>query len=165
MKVYMSVTLAVAYSQNSVPFLEHITIAKHSVYGRAFAAIVSFQDFESMPANRMLPPPTRPLETMVLPYQSLKEPPTGIGFDHSSDSSQLFKWVMPTTPEKVAQTLVLGLRKDSSEILVGWQSHLAVWGNRLTPWMVERVTRFAAPLAGSHQTIQARLRTAKAGSR
>jgi len=78
---------------------------------------------------------------------------------------QLFKWVMPTTPEKVAQTLVLGLRKDSSEILVGWQSHLAVWGNRLTPWMVERVTRFAAPLAGSHRTIQARLRTAKAGSR
>ena len=78
---------------------------------------------------------------------------------------QLFKWVMPTTPEKVAQTLVLGLRKDSSEILVGWQSHLAVWGNRLTPWMVERVTQFAAPLAGSHQTIQARLRTARAGSR
>ena len=78
---------------------------------------------------------------------------------------QLFKWVMPTTPEKVAQTLVLGLEKDSSEILVGWQSHLAVWGNRLMPWMVEGMTRLAAPLAGSRQTIEARLRTARAGSR
>ena len=85
----MSVTLAVAYSQNSMPFLEHITIAKHSVYGRAFAAIELFQGFGSMPANRMLPPPAT-LETIVLPYQSLKEPPTGIGFDHSSDSSQFF---------------------------------------------------------------------------
>ena len=78
---------------------------------------------------------------------------------------QLFKWVMPTTPEKVAQTLVLGLDRDSSEILVGWQSHLAVWGNRLMPWMVESMTRFAAPLAGSRQTIEARLREARAGSR
>ena len=85
----MSVTLAVAYSQNSMPFLEHITIAKRLVYGRAFAAIELFQGFGFMPANRMLPPPAT-LETIVLPYQSLKEPPTGIGFDHSSDSSQFF---------------------------------------------------------------------------
>ena len=78
---------------------------------------------------------------------------------------QLFKWVLPTTPEKVAQTLILGLEKDSSEILVGWQSHLAVWGNRFVPWLVESMTRFAAPLAESRQSIETRLREARAGSR
>ena len=78
---------------------------------------------------------------------------------------QLFKWVMPTTPEKVAQTLILGLEKDSPEILVGWQSHLAVWGNRLVPWIVESMTRFAAPLADRRQTLETKLREARVGSR
>lgn len=59
---------------------------------------------------------------------------------------QWFRWVIPTTPEKVAQALVQGLQKDNSEILVGWQSHLAVWSNRLLPWLVERMVHFAAPL-------------------
>ena len=31
---------------------------------------------------------------------------------------QWFRWVMPTTPQKVAQALVVGLQKDSPEILV-----------------------------------------------
>ncbi len=78
---------------------------------------------------------------------------------------RLFRWVLPTTPHKVAQTLILGLEKESSEILVGWQSHLAVWGNRLTPWLVEMVTRLAAPLAENRDLINARLREARAGSR
>ncbi|NJO41133.1 MAG: SDR family NAD(P)-dependent oxidoreductase [Cyanobacteria bacterium CRU_2_1] len=56
-----------------------------------------------------------------------------------------FRWAMPTTPQKVAQALIAGLYQESPEILVGWQSHLAVWGNRIAPWLLERVLRFAAP--------------------
>ena len=59
---------------------------------------------------------------------------------------QWFRWVMPTTPQKVAQSLVRGLQAESPEILVGWQSHLAVWGNRLLPWLMEKISRWAAPL-------------------
>lgn len=39
---------------------------------------------------------------------------------------QWFRWVVPMTPKQVATTLIAGLRKESPEILVGWQSHLAV---------------------------------------
>ncbi|NJL82039.1 MAG: SDR family NAD(P)-dependent oxidoreductase [Chloroflexaceae bacterium] len=44
-----------------------------------------------------------------------------------------FRWVSPTTAEKVAQALVRGLRRGSSEILVGWQTWLAVWCDRSRP--------------------------------
>jgi 3-oxoacyl-[acyl-carrier protein] reductase len=76
-----------------------------------------------------------------------------------------FRWVMPTTPQKVAQALVSGLERESTEILVGWQSHLAVWGNRLMPWLVEKFTQFAAPVSKSRAALDARLRTARVGSR
>ncbi|MEL7084250.1 MAG: SDR family NAD(P)-dependent oxidoreductase [Cyanobacteria bacterium P01_G01_bin.4] len=56
-----------------------------------------------------------------------------------------FKWVKSVTPEQVAQALVRGLRQDSSEVLVGWQSHATVWLNRLMPGVVERLVRVAAP--------------------
>jgi 3-oxoacyl-[acyl-carrier protein] reductase len=78
---------------------------------------------------------------------------------------QLFRWVLPTTPQKVAQTLISGLEKESPEILVGWQSHLAVWGNRLVPWLVESVTRLAAPLAETSEEVEVRLRAARAAVR
>lgn len=58
---------------------------------------------------------------------------------------QWFRWVVPVTPQRVAQALVAGLHQESSEILVGWQSHLAVWGNRIAPWLLEKVLRTAAP--------------------
>jgi 3-oxoacyl-[acyl-carrier protein] reductase len=58
---------------------------------------------------------------------------------------QWFRWVVPMTPQQVAQALVVGLRQESGEILVGWQSHLAVWGYRVMPWLVETVLRWAAP--------------------
>jgi 3-oxoacyl-[acyl-carrier protein] reductase len=74
-----------------------------------------------------------------------------------------FRWVIPTTPQKVAQSLVRGLQTDSPEILVGWQSHLAVWANRLLPRLMEKLTRFAAPLSEEHPL--ARLREARANSR
>ncbi|NMF63182.1 SDR family NAD(P)-dependent oxidoreductase [Brasilonema octagenarum] len=56
-----------------------------------------------------------------------------------------FRWVVPITPQKVAQALVSGLQRDSPEILVGWQTHLAVWCNRIAPWLLEKVLQMAAP--------------------
>jgi 3-oxoacyl-[acyl-carrier protein] reductase len=57
-----------------------------------------------------------------------------------------FRWVVPATPQEVAQALVVGLRRESPEILVGWQSHLAVWCSHLAPWLVEKVVQVSAPL-------------------
>lgn len=56
-----------------------------------------------------------------------------------------FRWVKAMTPKQVAIALIDGLRRESPEILVGWQSHLAVWLNRIAPWLLERVLLFAAP--------------------
>lgn len=58
---------------------------------------------------------------------------------------QWFRWAVPVTPQRVAQALITGLHQESSEILVGWQSHLAVWGNRIAPWLLEKVLQTAAP--------------------
>jgi 3-oxoacyl-[acyl-carrier protein] reductase len=58
-----------------------------------------------------------------------------------------FRWVVPTTSQEVAQALMAGLEKGSNEILVGWQSHLAVLGNRVAPGLVERFLQLAAPLS------------------
>jgi len=58
---------------------------------------------------------------------------------------KLFRWVMPMTPEKVAQTLVLGLFKNRSEILVGWQSYLAVWCQRIFPQLLQKIMILSAP--------------------
>ncbi|MDF5719796.1 MAG: SDR family NAD(P)-dependent oxidoreductase [Rhizonema sp. PD37] len=60
---------------------------------------------------------------------------------------ELFRWVMPMTPEKVAQALIVGLQRDSPEILVGWQSHLAVWCQYLAPWLLEKILQMANPQA------------------
>lgn len=62
---------------------------------------------------------------------------------------KLFRWVMPMTPEKVAQALVAGLYRNSSEILVGWQSYLAVWCQRIFPWLLEKILMLAAPRVSS----------------
>jgi 3-oxoacyl-[acyl-carrier protein] reductase len=59
---------------------------------------------------------------------------------------KLFAFVRAATPQQVAQALVRGLHRDKEEILVGWQSHLAVWGQRLAPWLLEKVLLIAAPL-------------------
>ncbi|NER95636.1 MAG: SDR family NAD(P)-dependent oxidoreductase [Symploca sp. SIO1B1] len=58
---------------------------------------------------------------------------------------KLFRWVVPMTPHRVAKALVTGVRKQSPEILVGWQSHLAVWCDRILPWLLEKVLLMAAP--------------------
>lgn len=62
-----------------------------------------------------------------------------------------FRWIVPTTPEKVAQVLVARLDKESPEILVGWQSHLAVWFNRIAPRLLESILLMAAPMNDRQQ--------------
>ncbi|BAZ20753.1 3-oxoacyl-[acyl-carrier-protein] reductase [Kalymmatonema gypsitolerans NIES-4073] len=78
---------------------------------------------------------------------------------------QWFRWVLPTSAQKVAQALVTGLARDSPEILIGWQSHLAVWCNRMAPWLLEKVLLMAAPLSQNRQPRYPRLRHARATSR
>jgi 3-oxoacyl-[acyl-carrier protein] reductase len=58
---------------------------------------------------------------------------------------KIFRWVITMTPQQVAQALVTGLQKDAPEILVGWQSHLAVWCQRLSPWLLEMILHLATP--------------------
>lgn len=60
---------------------------------------------------------------------------------------QLFRWVVPMTPEQVAKALVAGLHKDTPEILVGWQSHLAVWCKSLAPGLLNKIMKMASPLS------------------
>ncbi len=73
---------------------------------------------------------------------------------------QWFKWVVPVTPQKVAKALIDGLQNESQEILVGWQSHLAVWGQRIAPWLIERVLVMAAPLSKDKRKRYRRLKEA-----
>jgi 3-oxoacyl-[acyl-carrier protein] reductase len=73
---------------------------------------------------------------------------------------RLFRWVIPMSPQKVAEVLVAGLSNNSSEILVGWQSHLAVWCQRLAPWLLELILKLATPpkqVAKKHQLYQRRV--------
>lgn len=58
---------------------------------------------------------------------------------------ELFRWVKPTTAEQVADALIIGLKKKSPEILIGWQSHLAVLCQRLAPWLLEIILHIARP--------------------
>ena len=58
---------------------------------------------------------------------------------------KLFRWVMPMTTEKVAQTLVAKLSRNSGEILVGWQSYLAVWCQRVFPQLLDKIMMLSAP--------------------
>ena len=57
----------------------------------------------------------------------------------------LFRGVIPMTPEQVAQALVIGIENDTAEILVGWQSHLAVLCQRLAPWLLDIILQLATP--------------------
>ncbi len=56
-----------------------------------------------------------------------------------------FRGVVPNTVEQVARACLEGINKDSQEVLVGWQSHLAVWCNRLSPRLLEQVLKLTAP--------------------
>jgi 3-oxoacyl-[acyl-carrier protein] reductase len=56
-----------------------------------------------------------------------------------------FRWVSVMPPSQVARALIDGIRQESPEILVGWQSHLAVLCNRIAPGLLERILLFSAP--------------------
>lgn len=71
---------------------------------------------------------------------------------------QRFRWVVSTTPQQVAEALIQGLKQESPEILVGWQSHLAVWANRIMPQLVEKCLQWAAPPLKPQRKPYARLR-------
>ncbi len=65
-----------------------------------------------------------------------------------TDMVRDFRWfrgVQPMTAEAVALALVKGLQQGKSEILVGWQAHLAVWCHRFAPNLLERIVQWAAP--------------------
>ena len=56
-----------------------------------------------------------------------------------------FRWVSIMTPKQVAEALIAGLDREAPEILVGWQSHLAVWCHRLFPFLMEKILLMASP--------------------
>ena len=67
---------------------------------------------------------------------------------------QWFRWVVPMTSRRVAQALVTGLNRETPEILVGWQSHLVLWCNRIAPGLLEKLLLMAAPLPKSRQSFK-----------
>ncbi|WOD37443.1 SDR family NAD(P)-dependent oxidoreductase [Nodosilinea sp. E11] len=56
-----------------------------------------------------------------------------------------FRGVQPSTPDQVAAALVRGLNRGQAEILVGWQSHAAIWTQRLAPWLIDPMVQLLAP--------------------
>ena len=70
--------------------------------------------------------------------------PTLTDTDMARDIQQ-FRWMTPMTAERVAIALSKGLKNETSEILVGWQSHLAVLASKIAPWLVDHVLRLASP--------------------
>lgn len=75
------------------------------------------------------------------------------------------RWVVPMTAERVAQALIIGLQKNSPEILVGWQSHAAVWCHRLAPWLMDLVLKIATPQLETPPNSEQKLQEALATSR
>ena len=78
---------------------------------------------------------------------------------------QTFRWVVPMTTDRVAKALITGLQKKSPEILVGWQSHAAVWCDRLAPWLMDFVLKIATPQLEPSPTPDPKLQEALATSR
>jgi 3-oxoacyl-[acyl-carrier protein] reductase len=58
---------------------------------------------------------------------------------------QKFRGVIPMSAQQVACACIRGLQQGSSEVLVGWQSHLAVWCNKLSPQLLEQILKLTAP--------------------
>jgi 3-oxoacyl-[acyl-carrier protein] reductase len=67
---------------------------------------------------------------------------------------QLFRGLAPMSPQRVAQALIRGIERNDREIIIGWQSHLAVWGNYLVPRLVDRVVQLASPLPRKRSWLQ-----------
>lgn len=56
-----------------------------------------------------------------------------------------FRWVQATRPEQVAKAMVSGVKRGNREILVGWQSHMAVMCDRLAPQLLSQIIRWTQP--------------------
>lgn len=56
-----------------------------------------------------------------------------------------FRGVRSTPPDRVAAAMMHGLAQGKTEILVGWQSRVAVLAQRLIPGWVERFVQWASP--------------------
>jgi 3-oxoacyl-[acyl-carrier protein] reductase len=68
---------------------------------------------------------------------------------------QPFPWVIKMSPRQVAKVLILGLRHDTPEIAVGWQSRLALLANRIAPQLVEHLVKMATPGVGGFSRFKA----------
>jgi 3-oxoacyl-[acyl-carrier protein] reductase len=73
-------------------------------------------------------------------------------------SLQSFHGVATHTPQQVAKVLSHNLSRNSAEVLVGWQSHLAVWTQRVAPWLVDHVIGLTAPIDRLTVSPRAKLR-------
>ncbi len=67
---------------------------------------------------------------------------------------QRFKGVAAHTPQQVAAVLSGNLSSKSAEVLVGWQSHFAIWAQRFAPWLVDYLIAVTAPLSSLGDTGQ-----------
>ncbi len=56
-----------------------------------------------------------------------------------------FRWVQATRPEQVAKAMLNGVKRGNCEILVGWQSHLAVMCDRVAPRLLSQIIRWTQP--------------------
>ena len=58
---------------------------------------------------------------------------------------QKFRGVIPMSADAVAAACLRGLKHNTPEMLVGWQSHVAVWCDRFSPWLLEPMLKLTAP--------------------
>ena len=62
-----------------------------------------------------------------------------------SQKLKRFRGVKSITPEQVAQALIIGLQRETPEILVGVQSHLVIWCQRFFPRLLNAILNLATP--------------------
>jgi 3-oxoacyl-[acyl-carrier protein] reductase len=68
-----------------------------------------------------------------------------------------FRWMRPASADRVAAALLQGLGQGQTEILVDWQSRVAVLGQRLAPGLVERFVQWASPKQQPSQPSPSRM--------
>lgn len=75
-----------------------------------------------------------------------------------------FRGVIPMTSKQVAEACIRGINKGSSEVLVGWQSYLAVWCNRVSPSLLDQILKVTAPKVASHKVATRRRSRTRQGT-
>lgn len=89
---------------------------------------------------------TRALRMEMAPYnvKVMTLLPSLTDTDMAKDM-QKFRGVIPMSAETVAEACLRGLENNTPEVLVGWQSHLAIWCDRFSPWLLEPMLKLTAP--------------------